>query len=191
MVPCYQDNRDKECITNSQCGDLPAHCLSCNLNESCEYGRTYNVTCTANADCIVSTDLLSILSIILPFWRFFFYFNFFYLDFQGEKVLEKTMVCRYCYQTDHWEHTCTQKANCNSVASPKAYYRWDVFWFLNPTLSLEICILILDCQIYVAEQAALWKTVSCVSGEESSLKTYPVIGLVVIVGVLLWLLVLH
>lgn len=47
---------------------------------------------------------------------------------QGEKNFEKSMVCRYCYQTEHWEHTCIQKANCNSVASPKAYYRcvWTV-----------------------------------------------------------------
>ena len=87
------ENREKPCPTSLECSELPAHCLSCTFNETCVYGRPYNVTCTTTTDCI------------------------------GEKVLEKTMVCRYCYQTEHWEHTCIQKANCNSVASPRAYYR--------------------------------------------------------------------
>jgi len=32
-------------------------------------------------------------------------------------------MCRYCYQTDHWEHQCHQKNSCSSVASPQQYYR--------------------------------------------------------------------
>ncbi|KAK3923261.1 TM2 domain-containing protein almondex [Frankliniella fusca] len=88
-----KDNGQNKCPPNLPCSELPAHCLNCSLDENCVYGRTYNITCTARTDCL------------------------------GDKILEKSMVCRYCYQTDHWEHTCIQKANCNSVASPKAYYR--------------------------------------------------------------------
>lgn len=33
------------------------------------------------------------------------------------------MICRYCYQTDPWEHTCEMKANCNSVSTPRAHYK--------------------------------------------------------------------
>ncbi|KAE8745320.1 hypothetical protein FOCC_FOCC008006 [Frankliniella occidentalis] len=91
------ESQNKSCPSNTLCSELPAHCLDCStlktLNDSCVYGRTYNITCTATEGCL------------------------------GDRILKKSMVCRYCYQTDHWEHTCTQKANCNSVASPKAYYR--------------------------------------------------------------------
>lgn len=84
---------EKACPTDKDCGDLPGQCYTCNITESCIYGRTYNVTCTARHACT------------------------------GVATVQKTMVCRFCYQTEHWEHTCIQKANCNSVASPKTYYR--------------------------------------------------------------------
>lgn len=41
----------------------------------------------------------------------------------GEREFKKEMICRYCYQTDHWEHSCVQKANCNTIGAPKVYYR--------------------------------------------------------------------
>ncbi|KAJ8947889.1 hypothetical protein NQ318_010035 [Aromia moschata] len=35
---------------------------------------------------------------------------------------QRNFTCRYCYQTEHWEHTCELKANCNSVSSPQLTY---------------------------------------------------------------------
>lgn len=32
-------------------------------------------------------------------------------------------MCRYCYQTETWEHTCKLQGNCNSVASPRMTYK--------------------------------------------------------------------
>ncbi|XP_034241530.1 TM2 domain-containing protein almondex-like [Thrips palmi] len=84
---------EKACPTDKECSDLPGHCYNCDINETCVYGKTYNVTCTAKPAC------------------------------SGATTVEKTMICRFCYQTEHWEHTCIQKASCDSVASPKAYYR--------------------------------------------------------------------
>lgn len=46
-----------------------------------------------------------------------------YYEFQGQKDFEKEIICRYCYQTEHWEHSCALKGNCNSVSSPRGYYR--------------------------------------------------------------------
>lgn len=84
---------EKVCPSEKECSDLPGHCYICNMDDTCIYGRAYNVTCTPRSAC------------------------------KGVTTVEKTVVCRFCYQTEHWEHTCIQKANCNSVASPKAYYR--------------------------------------------------------------------
>lgn len=33
------------------------------------------------------------------------------------------MICRYCYQTEPWEHSCILQSNCNSVGSPRQYYK--------------------------------------------------------------------
>lgn len=45
--------------------------------------------------------------------------------FQGDinKNFTREIICQYCYQTGAWEHTCDLKANCNSVASPRAHYK--------------------------------------------------------------------
>ncbi|XP_044747231.1 TM2 domain-containing protein almondex [Coccinella septempunctata] len=82
------------CPSDVACKDLEVPCLDCYVKYNCEYGSLLNATCTAKpvVKCI------------------------------GERKFQRPYICRYCYQTDHWEHSCELKANCNSVASPKVYY---------------------------------------------------------------------
>lgn len=95
--PPLPDNLNlANCPTNRPCKDLPAPCLKCEFNSSCVYGAKLNVTCSPASTSLKCT---------------------------GERQFPREMICRYCYQTDHWEHTCVQKANCNTVAAPKVYYR--------------------------------------------------------------------
>lgn len=85
--------REGQCPTGVECNKLGDPCITCVFNESCVYGSHVKVPCTAQVDCL------------------------------GEKEFELDMICRYCYQTDHWEHTCILKGGCNSVSSPRSYYR--------------------------------------------------------------------
>lgn len=85
-----------ECSGPQQCSELKASCLDCKFNFSCVYGAKLNVTCTPLDSAIKC---------------------------EGEREFLKEMTCSYCYQTHHWDHICTLKANCNSVAAPKMYYR--------------------------------------------------------------------
>lgn len=86
---------DTECSSMSACSELPAPCLQCSFNLSCVYGENTPVNCTAAASA----------------------------KCEGDRKFTKEFICRYCYQTDHWEHTCVRKANCNAVAAPRVYYR--------------------------------------------------------------------
>lgn len=82
------------CPQNSPCEDLHPQCLKCNFNTSCIYGEKMVTTCKVlmEVKCI------------------------------GETEFKKELICRYCYQTEPWEHTCDLKANCNSIASPRVTY---------------------------------------------------------------------
>lgn len=91
-----QNNILSECSGNNLCKDLAAPCLSCKFNFSCVYGAKLNVTC-------MPVDNL--------------------IKCEGNREFLREMTCSYCYQTNHWEHVCTLKANCNTVAAPKVYYR--------------------------------------------------------------------
>ncbi|KAL3287588.1 hypothetical protein HHI36_002054 [Cryptolaemus montrouzieri] len=82
------------CPSDISCKDLEASCLDCQLNFNCRYGETINTTCSPKP----------------------------VVQCEGERVFQKSYICRYCYQTEHWEHSCELKANCNSVASPRVYY---------------------------------------------------------------------
>ncbi|XP_072752568.1 TM2 domain-containing protein almondex [Anoplolepis gracilipes] len=77
------------------CTKLSGECLKCNLSYNCIYGAVYFAHCSVmeHVDCV------------------------------GKKSFSKKYICRYCYQTDHWEHQCHQKNSCSSVASPQQYYR--------------------------------------------------------------------
>ncbi|KYN09657.1 PREDICTED: TM2 domain-containing protein almondex [Trachymyrmex cornetzi] len=97
-TPAYSSKKEEMaslCPSGIPCVELSGECLKCNLNYSCRYGATYEANCSVmeHVDCI------------------------------GEQTFTKKYICRYCYQTDHWEHQCHQKNSCSSVASPQQYYR--------------------------------------------------------------------
>ncbi|XP_043482313.1 TM2 domain-containing protein almondex [Leptopilina heterotoma] len=97
-TPAFSNRKEESinlCPTGGQCSELGGECLKCNFNANCVYGDIYKVNCTVldQVDCI------------------------------GETTIEKTFMCRYCYQTEHWEHKCQQKNSCSSIASPQQYYR--------------------------------------------------------------------
>jgi len=84
----------RDCITPEECSTLPARCFECEFNLECVYGNDTEVNCSvvSSAKC------------------------------EGDRTFPKNFICRYCYQTNHWEHTCVKRANCNAVAAPKVYY---------------------------------------------------------------------
>ncbi|XP_020278085.1 TM2 domain-containing protein almondex [Pseudomyrmex gracilis] len=97
-TPAYSSKKEEVnsmCPSGVSCTKLSADCLKCNLSYTCVYGETLVANCSVieHVDCI------------------------------GEQTFTKKYICRYCYQTDHSEHQCHQKNNCNSVASPQQYYR--------------------------------------------------------------------
>nr|XP_023022484.1 TM2 domain-containing protein almondex [Leptinotarsa decemlineata] len=82
------------CPSNTLCEDLNEPCIKCELSNKCRYGALVNTTCRVAAQ----------------------------VNCRGPTQFERTFICRYCYQTDHWEHSCNLLANCNSVAAPRALY---------------------------------------------------------------------
>lgn len=81
------------CPSENECQKTP-ECYSCHFNKSCIYGKEYNVTCEVSAK----------------------------FNCNGPKFFTTIYVCRYCYQTEIWEHICDYKANCNSVATSRTPY---------------------------------------------------------------------
>ncbi|XP_057320003.1 TM2 domain-containing protein almondex isoform X1 [Microplitis mediator] len=90
-----QDDLYGLCPVGKSCSEMGGDCLNCDLDPHCDYGSMYTINCTVpdSVDCV------------------------------GERSFTKQYMCRYCYQTDHWEHKCHLKNSCNSVASPPQYYR--------------------------------------------------------------------
>ncbi|XP_014238014.1 TM2 domain-containing protein almondex isoform X2 [Trichogramma pretiosum] len=91
----WSDSTAVVCPVDKQCSELHVDCLICPMKEDCIYGATYTTNCSVReqVDCV------------------------------GNKNFTKTYICRYCYQTEPSEHKCLKKNACNSVASPKQYYR--------------------------------------------------------------------
>ncbi|XP_031338995.1 TM2 domain-containing protein almondex isoform X1 [Photinus pyralis] len=83
------------CESDRECHSLNPPCIYCNLNPNCIYGEEVNVSCNVNQ----------------------------LVQCKGEHNFQRSFQCRYCYQTELWEHACELKANCNSAATPPAYYR--------------------------------------------------------------------
>ncbi|XP_065335230.1 TM2 domain-containing protein almondex [Cloeon dipterum] len=83
------------CPSNVECDKLGGLCLNCTFNKSCEYGKEVKVLCSVLND----------------------------INCLGESTFERTMTCQFCYQMDPSNYTCKLLANCNSVASPRTYYR--------------------------------------------------------------------
>lgn len=85
-----------ECPFDKHCSDMNYPCIECNTSTNCAYGEEVNVTCNAlnKVHC------------------------------EGkEKTFTRKMICRYCYQTEPWEHKCILQSSCNSVATPRQYYK--------------------------------------------------------------------
>ncbi|KAK5649089.1 hypothetical protein RI129_003981 [Pyrocoelia pectoralis] len=91
----YLPDSTLHCKSDSNCHDLNPPCIHCSINPNCIYGEEMNVSC--NVDQVVQC--------------------------KGDRTFQRSLICRYCYQTEPWEHTCELKANCNSVATPPTYYR--------------------------------------------------------------------
>ncbi|XP_063990869.1 TM2 domain-containing protein almondex isoform X2 [Diachasmimorpha longicaudata] len=95
----YNNNKKDDlyamCPIGKMCTDLSGDCLKCEMTTNCVYGATYTANCTAPepVDCV------------------------------GKRKFSKEFICRYCYQTEHWEHHCQQKSSCSSVSSPPQYYK--------------------------------------------------------------------
>ncbi|XP_050294491.1 TM2 domain-containing protein almondex isoform X2 [Anthonomus grandis grandis] len=83
-----------KCPLNIECKELPAQCLDCELSDSCIYGKERISKCRNKAQ----------------------------VKCHGSKEFDKKYICRYCYQTEPWEHSCEQKATCQSVSSPRDVY---------------------------------------------------------------------
>ncbi|XP_063540798.1 TM2 domain-containing protein almondex [Cydia strobilella] len=93
----FSENEEylKSCLGNtSDCSTLQYPCIECHRNNDCRYGSMDNYTCEVKPK----------------------------VSCNGPKQFNRTAMCRYCYQTDKWEHRCEQKANCNSLASPLKFY---------------------------------------------------------------------
>ncbi|XP_055908496.1 TM2 domain-containing protein almondex [Eupeodes corollae] len=82
-----QLNESSACPIAVPCNSLTFPCIECIYNSSCIYGKDNNVTCSAvsHVQCL------------------------------GERTFTKQMNCRYCYQTEHWQHSCLLRGNCNSI----------------------------------------------------------------------------
>ncbi|XP_040164706.1 TM2 domain-containing protein almondex isoform X2 [Anopheles arabiensis] len=84
------------CPNDTLCTDLPNSCLQCTYNPQCVYGAEINVTCVPKTNVLCHADRLKT---------------------AAQNEIRRTMVCRYCYQTERWEHGCEQKGGCNSIDS--------------------------------------------------------------------------
>jgi len=105
------------CPINIDCKTLPVSCIKCNLNISCIYGNELLVSCEA-----LQTVQCS-----------------------GDREFKRTMTCRYCWQTEQWEHSCIQKDNCNSA---------NQYYFTN--CSVEANLLCLGHRTFQKRQRCNW-----------------------------------
>ncbi|XP_055317875.1 TM2 domain-containing protein almondex [Sitodiplosis mosellana] len=71
-----------------ECKQLPFPCIKCSFNLSCIYGKEQMVTCSVANPHVVCI---------------------------GPRDFQRSMICRYCWQTEAWEHTCILKDGCNSA----------------------------------------------------------------------------
>lgn len=81
-------------IELEECTELYYPCVICERSLDCRYGAVDNYTCNVRPK----------------------------VKCNGLKIFNRTAMCRFCYQTEKWEHRCELKANCNSIASPLKYY---------------------------------------------------------------------
>ncbi|XP_069985907.1 TM2 domain-containing protein almondex-like [Penaeus vannamei] len=92
------DNSKKsshDCFVDSPCDKLSKECLQCDFNCTCVYGQEVSVTCRPKPGSFC--------------WE--------------NKEITLKMLCRYCYQTASWEHTCTGTEECLAIKSPREMFR--------------------------------------------------------------------
>lgn len=80
-----------DCPSNIECDRLAGNCL--------EEIKTCNHSCTYGEESDIHVTVLDVLQCI------------------GERNHTRRMKCRYCYQTDESEYTCSTKADCKSVGT--------------------------------------------------------------------------
>ncbi|XP_022208704.1 TM2 domain-containing protein almondex [Drosophila obscura] len=92
------------------CDRLQFPCIRCSYNYGCFYGREVNVTCEAitNVQC------------------------------QGERSFQRQMSCRYCYQTELWQQSCLQRANCNKFYRTNCTVHQDVLCLGNRSFTRNL-----------------------------------------------------
>lgn len=101
---CHDTKSDAKCQDCEEKDDLSMEtlgkdCLKCNFSCNCVYGQLVNVTCGPKEQCHQKQPNLK------------------------AKNITVEMVCRYCYQTAEWEHTCTGTDNCKAVSSPRERHK--------------------------------------------------------------------
>lgn len=110
-----------------ECKQLPFPCIKCSFNLSCIYGKEQMVTCNVANPHVVCNVSLNIEFLPSSFrgrrqcvlkwcsnfkkWSLIIILMY----FQGPKEFQRSMICRYCWQTETWEHTCVLKDGCNSA----------------------------------------------------------------------------
>lgn len=75
-------------------------CIKCSYtNKDCIYGENSSATCEPwpQVQCIAETE-----------------------NGKEKRSFNRNFVCRYCFLTDHWEHTCKPNIGCTS---PSTYYK--------------------------------------------------------------------
>ncbi|XP_038069226.1 TM2 domain-containing protein 3-like isoform X2 [Patiria miniata] len=91
-IPVISSTAVPSCSSGMRCSDLSVDCLDCELNSLCIYGQEDNVTCVPKTG----------------------------VNCTGDIMFMKTFGCRYCYQSDASEHTCTPTTNCRVNSNPPA-----------------------------------------------------------------------
>lgn len=82
------------CDMKIPCEKLSADCIDCKFNYLCIYGETITVECKVKGKKFC----------------------------QGPSSFNRTMKCRYCYQTENTEHTCKKNSSCQVIAAPRQKY---------------------------------------------------------------------
>jgi len=85
------------CPSDVACSELPAACLQCSFNCSCVYGEQTTVTCVPRPGLPCKAG-------------------------RGGQAVTRQAVCQYCWQTPHWQHSCTASAHCQATATPRKTY---------------------------------------------------------------------
>ncbi|KAG0719605.1 TM2 domain-containing protein almondex [Chionoecetes opilio] len=119
-----------DCKDDLQCHELSKECLKCDFNCTCVYGQEVNVTCRPKRTCKVRHMQPLESTITLAIGRQVYAAcgllrsldDGFDSSSLGKQEVTVPMICRYCYQTSHWEHTCLGNNQCRAVHSPREMF---------------------------------------------------------------------